>query len=157
VIKDWPQKYHFIELVVNDDSRVHCKICDKNFSISHGGENDITRNAAGPIYKTNVIRKNTNKLMTDIVMTKLDTNTDNVTAAECTKVYHTVQHEHSYRSADCDTKLCQTLFPDSDIVRKLSRGRTKAETIVTGVLAPACVDDYLGILHRNMIEIEEET
>jgi hypothetical protein len=48
------------------------------------------------------------------------------------------------------------LFPDSDIVKKLSCGRTKAEAIVTGVLAPASVDVSLGILHRNMIEINEE-
>jgi hypothetical protein len=55
--KDWPQKYHFIELVVNDDSLVRCNTCDKKFSISHGGENDITRHAAGPIHKRNVYGK----------------------------------------------------------------------------------------------------
>jgi hypothetical protein len=60
VIKDWPQKYHFKELVVDDDSRVRCKMCDQKFSISYGGENDITRHAAGPIHKTNIIRRNTN-------------------------------------------------------------------------------------------------
>jgi hypothetical protein len=48
------------------------------------------------------------------------------------------------------------VFPDSDIVKKLSCGRTKAEAIVTGVLAPASVDDSLGILLRNIIEAEEE-
>jgi hypothetical protein len=84
--KDWPQECNFIELVVDDDSRVRYQICDKNFLISHGGENDIKRHAAGPIHKKNVIRKNTNKLMTDFMMTKLDPNTDKVTAAECTKV-----------------------------------------------------------------------
>jgi hypothetical protein len=93
--------------------------------------------------------------MTDFVMTKLDPNTDKVTTAECTKVFHRVQHEHSYRSADCDMKLCQMVFSNSDTVKKLSCGRTKAEAIVTGVLAPASIDDSLGILHRNVIEIEE--
>jgi hypothetical protein len=52
-------------------------------------------------------------------------------------------------------KLCQTVFPDPDIVMNLSCGRAKAEATVTGVLAPASVDS-LGILHRNMTEIEEE-
>jgi ribosomal protein S27E len=47
---------------MDDDSQVRCKICDKNFSISYGGENDIMRHAAGPIPKMNVIWKNTNKL-----------------------------------------------------------------------------------------------
>jgi hypothetical protein len=32
VINDWPQKCHFIELVVDDDSRVRCKICDEIFN-----------------------------------------------------------------------------------------------------------------------------
>jgi hypothetical protein len=94
--------------------------------------------------------------MTDFVMTKLDPNTDKVTAAECTRVYHTAQHEHSYCSADCDMKLCQTVFPNSDIVKKLSCSRTKAEAIVTGVLASASDHDSFGIIYRNMIEIEDE-
>jgi hypothetical protein len=39
-------------------------------------------------------------------------------------------------------------------MKKLSCGRTKAEAIVSGVLALASVYHSLGILHRNMIEIE---
>jgi hypothetical protein len=42
------------------------------------------------------------------------------------------------------------------MVKKLSCGRTKAEAAATGVLAPASADDSIGILHRHMIEIEEE-
>jgi hypothetical protein len=59
----WPQKYYFIEFVAGDDFRARCKIYDKMFLIFQGGQ-DITRHAADPIHKTNVIRKNTNKLMT---------------------------------------------------------------------------------------------
>jgi hypothetical protein len=53
-------------------------------------------------------------------------------------------------------KLCQTAFPDSDTVKKFFSHRTKAEDIVTGVVASASVEDSLEILHRNMIELEEE-
>jgi hypothetical protein len=48
------------------------------------------------------------------------------------------------------------VFSDSDIVKKLSCGRIRAEAVVTGVFATASVDDSLGILHRNMTEIKEE-
>jgi hypothetical protein len=41
-------------------------------------------------------------------------------------------------------------------VKKLFCRRVKAEDIVTGVVAPASVDDSLEILHRNMKELEEE-
>jgi hypothetical protein len=85
--KKLPTDISFYRTVVHDDSRVRCKTCDKNFPISHEEENDITRHAdAGPILKTNVIRKNTNKLMAYFAMTKLHPNTDKVTAAECIKV-----------------------------------------------------------------------
>lgn len=88
----------------------------KNFSVSHRGHDDITRRAAGLFHKTNIVRENASKLITYFVMKKLDSNACKVTAAVCTKVYQTVQHEHSYHSADSDTKLWQVVFPDSDIV-----------------------------------------
>jgi hypothetical protein len=95
-------------------------------------------------------------MMTDFVMTNLYLNTDKVTAEKCAKGYHTVQHGHSYQSTDCGMKLCQTVFPDSDIVKKLFCRRTEAEDTVTEIVTSASVDDSLEIRHRNMIELEEE-
>lgn len=70
-------------------------------------------------------------------------------------MYHTVQCDRNYRSADCDTKLCQAFFPHSDIVKKLYCGRTKDEAILNCVLAPASFDDSMVILNWNMIDIDE--
>ena len=61
---------------------------------------------------------------------KHDSNTDKVTAAEVTTVYHTVQHSQSYRSEDCGSKLTSVIFPDSDIAKRMSWGRIKAASIV---------------------------
>lgn len=52
-------------------------------------------------------------------------------------VYHSVQHAQSYRSSDCGSKLAPVIFPDSEIAKKMSCGRTKAASIVTDVLAPS--------------------
>lgn len=65
VTKDWP----LYRIMADGDSRTRCKICDKNFSVSHGGENDITRHAAGLSHKTLCYAENTNKPMTEFVMT----------------------------------------------------------------------------------------
>ncbi|KAK3508885.1 hypothetical protein QTP70_012514 [Hemibagrus guttatus] len=43
------------------------------------------------------------------------------------------------RSGDCAVKLAPVIFPDSEIAKKLACGRTKSASIVTGVLAPACL------------------
>ena len=40
-------------------------------------------------------------------------------------------------------KLAPTIFPDSEIVKKMSCGRTKAASIITDVLAPASVESCL--------------
>ena len=75
-----------------------------------------------------------------------------MTAAEVTSVYHTVQHATSYRAGDCGAKLATTIYPDSDIAKRMACGRTKAEAIVTDVLAPASVEDCLKVLRRPLNE-----
>ena len=82
---------------------------------------------------------------------------DKVTAAEVTSVYHTVQHATSYRAGDCGAKLATTIYPDSDIAKRMACGRTKAEAIVTDVLAPASVKDCLKVLRRPLNEQREAT
>ena len=66
-----------------------------------------------------------------------------VTAAEVAHVYHTVKHNLSYNSSDCQFKLTSQTLPDSAIAKKMSCGRTKAEAVVTDVLAPKAVEDVL--------------
>jgi hypothetical protein len=66
-----------------------------------------------------------------------------VTAAEVAHVYHTVKHNLSYNSSDCQFKLTAQTLPDSSIAKKMSCGRTKAEAVVTDVLAPKAVEDVL--------------
>ncbi|KAL1246493.1 hypothetical protein QQF64_034627 [Cirrhinus molitorella] len=82
---------------------------------------------------------------------------DKVTAAEVTSVNHTVQHAISYRAGDCGTKLAPTIYLDSDIAKRMACGRTKAEAIVTDVLAPASVEDCLKVLRRPLNEQREAT
>ena len=78
-----------------------------------------------------------------------------MTAAEVTSIYHTVQHATSYRAGDGGTKLAPTIYPDSDIAKRMACGRTKAEAIVTDVLAPASVEDCLKVLRRPLNEQRE--
>lgn len=61
-------------------------------------------------------------------------------------MYHTVQHNLSYNSADCGHKVNQKILHDSKIVKKMSLGRTKAEAIVKDVLAPKAVADVVDVL-----------
>jgi|SRR6218665_1878680 len=57
-------------------------------------------------------------------------------AAEGTWAYHTVQHNQSFRSTDCTSKLVQKCFEP-----KFSSARTKTEAIVCNVLAPYAMEE----------------
>jgi hypothetical protein len=55
-------------------------------------------------------------------------------------VNHAVKHHHSINSTDYGVKLNPVIFPDSAETKKMACGRTKAETLVTNVLAPKSVE-----------------
>jgi len=73
-----------------------------------------------------------------------------VVAAELASVFHAVKHHHSYNSADCEMKLNAVIFSDSAVAKKLMCGRTKAEALVTNVLAPKSVELILADLSESI-------
>ena len=150
--KDWEDTYPWVKPVQGDSQRVFCNLCKSNFSISHGGEYDVKRHRECDSHKRRVAQKETSHSMeTFLLKPKNDGHSDKVTAAEITSVYHTVQHSQSYRSNDCGNKLAQTIFPDSEIAKKMSCGRTKAASIITDVLAPASVESCLTELETPVV------
>lgn len=70
-------------------------------------------------------------------------------AAGLASVFHAVKHHHSYNSADCEMKLNAVIFSDSAVAKKLTCGRTKAEALVTNVLAPKSVELILADLSES--------
>lgn len=72
-------------------------------------------------------------------------------------MYHTVKHNLSYNSADCGHKLNQTILHDSNIIKKMSLGRTKAEAIVKDVLAPKAVGEVLNVLTSGPLPFSIQT
>lgn len=71
---------------------------------------------------------------------------DNIAASESSYVYHKVKHGLSYNSTDCLVQLNGALFHDSNVVKKMYLGRTKAEMITMNVLGPNTVRDILDDL-----------
>ena len=111
------------------------------------------------IHKNRALSIDTTKSIDGFVRSKSSSQEDQVTAAEVTSVYHTVQHSTSYRAGKCGSKLAPAIFPDSDIARRMACGRTKAEAIIQDVLAPASVQDCLksltdkGIVNKHYVNV----
>ena len=65
---------------------------------------------------------------------------DKTTAAELTKLFHTVKHHHFYRSLDCSAKVEKRIYEDSVVAKGVTLGRTKAQALCENVLAPYSVN-----------------
>ena len=76
---------------------------------------------------------------------------DEITAAGGSLAFHVVKHHHSSLSMDCTAVLLKKIFPDSNVARKFSRGRTKTEKVVTSVLAQYSIDAVLKSFEENDI------
>uniref|UniRef100_A0A3B3QSD6 DUF4371 domain-containing protein n=1 Tax=Paramormyrops kingsleyae TaxID=1676925 RepID=A0A3B3QSD6_9TELE len=124
--------------VDGETERAFCTLCKSSFSVGHGG-----------IY--NVKRHETCKSVQSFFVKTNDPQLDKVSAAEVTSIYHAVQHTHSYRSTDCSNKLAPVIFPDSEIAKKMSCGRTKAASIVANVLAPVSVEKCVQELTSSLL------
>jgi hypothetical protein len=112
---EWLIKYTCLKYVLDDDTKLFCKVCSKSFTIFHGGENDVKKQANGVQHKKYNTQISQNHMLSSFISSSRNTNADKVIAAELAQAYHAVQHEHSYRSLDCGIKLNSSIYSDSEI------------------------------------------
>lgn len=72
-----------------------------------------------------------------------------VTRAEVLFANFVAEHNLSFLVADCFTKLCKSMFPDSKIATKFSCGRTKTTQIVKRSLSPSLHQDVVQHLQTQ--------
>lgn len=121
-----------------------CILCKREFSIAHGGNTDCRQHSCTEGHKR---KERDVKTSSNLHLFFGNSSKDfkNV-AGELALVFHTVKHNIGYRSMDCANKLSKDIFHDSNLAKKMSCGRTKAEAIVKNVLAPRSVQDFIDVL-----------
>uniref|UniRef100_A0A8C6LFC2 Uncharacterized protein n=1 Tax=Nothobranchius furzeri TaxID=105023 RepID=A0A8C6LFC2_NOTFU len=142
--KEWEVKQTWIKPVSSNTTKAFCTLCRREFSVGHGGENDLTQHAATDMHKKAKQAKGASNIGAFLATSTAEN--DRVAAIEAAYVYHTVKHGLSYNSTDCLVKLNGALFSDNNVVKKLHLGRTKAEMIAMNVLGPKTVRDILDEL-----------
>lgn len=145
-LKKWEETFKW--LAPGSNNRAYCKLCNKEFSISHGGQFDVKQHAQykGHREKEKCTSGSGSSKLSNYFVNVKKPEFDTVTACELGLVYHCVQHNLSYNSLDYGNKLSASLFHDSEIAAKVSCGRTKSERLVKNVLAPKSVNDFVEIL-----------
>lgn len=113
--------YHFLKRVDTNVHKAFRNVCMKSFMISHGGLNDVKRHVSVPEQlRGERAQKNTQNLQQFLKRDILTTVEEKVIAAELTTVYHGVNHNMSYNSIDCDSKLSSVIFNDSQLHQNIA-------------------------------------
>ncbi|CAG9789636.1 unnamed protein product [Diatraea saccharalis] len=142
--------YSFLKPAQNNKFKALSTLCQKEFTISHGGKNDIEKHQKCNEHQKREKSANVSlSLKTFLENDQMTTQEEKVIAAEVTKAYHSVKHSLSFNSLECDIKLDHTLYTDSKIVEKLTLGRTKASVIAHNVLGPASTQETVETLQNN--------
>lgn len=126
----------------DDDSTLTCTYCNSSFSIANGGITDIQKHIGREKHKNNLSKVAGHKQITKFYRkAEFETTERKLAAAEGTWVYHSIQHNYSFRSNDCTSKIIQQMFDN-----KYACARTKSESIVCQVFAPFSEEQLLDHL-----------
>lgn len=119
------------------EGSVQCEICNGLFSITSGGKRDISRHTESEKHKKFLQSSaSTSKLTTFFRKEEFGSTEKKLSIAEALFSFHTVNHNHSFRSMDCTSKLIQKLFE-----QKFACARTKTEAIIKKVLYPYAMEN----------------
>lgn len=128
-------KYSFIKTSNhNDNSEVQCLKCKSVFSIANSGKTDIENHINTIKHKramSAAIASSSMNMTSYFKKRQFDDAEKKLAAAEGLWAYHTVMHNHSFRSMDCTCKLIKACFD-----AKFTCSRTKCEAIISDVLVP---------------------
>lgn len=106
-------------LIKFSDDMGKCTVC-QSFTIKHDGVGSVKQHMNSTKHKTSSQQSKQNQLISNFLQHRnnnLMLNKER-NSAECDLialyavplVYHTVKHHHSYNSANCFTKKCQSLL-----------------------------------------------
>lgn len=131
-------------------SSVFCTICNSVFSISSGGRTSIKDHEATSKHKASLTARAGSTSVTSFFRKVEPSQSEfDLALQEGVFSYHTIAHNHSFRSMDCTSGLNRKFFNP-----KFCCARTKCDAIVTNVLAPWSTDELKHDLeHVNFVAL----
>lgn len=124
------EQFTWIEPVPDDNTKAKCSICKVTFSIKNKGKFDVEQHASSEKHKTAASVGIKSKITGFFHKKKIDNDDLRIARMEMTWCYHNIQHNHSFRSMDCTSKLLKKF-----VSAKFSCARTKTKCAIQNVLA----------------------
>lgn len=117
-----------------------CLLCKSTFAINYEGKRAIENHIKSKSHRSALSAQKENQLVSSYFAKKSSPEAINTTIAELALVYHNVEHQLSYQSFDCGTKLACSVFQSAPVAKLIKCGRTKASALVENVLGPRALE-----------------
>ena len=140
----WRVDYPFLKTSKKGENYAHCTICNTDFCIEHGGENDVKRHITLNKHIEAVSAlKSTQRLSNFFPGNSANATLDEkVIKAELLFTGFLCEHNLPIATAEHSGKLLKIMFPDSKIAQKYAGGRTKTTHMLCGAVAKESVDNF---------------
>ncbi|KAL6476210.1 hypothetical protein MHYP_G00147090 [Metynnis hypsauchen] len=146
-LDEWDWEFTFLKRSMKGHSYSFCKICSCDFSVSHGGRNDVRQHEQSAKHKRGLKAQKYAQEMSPFVA-RNTTEADKVINAEVKMAMLCAKNNVAFTFCDDFNKCVAEIFPDSAIARKYSAGKTKATQLIKGAIA-AELDDELAKTCRS--------
>ena len=123
---------------VKASKNVYCIPCMKNIRCDHQGITDLKDHCGTESHKTREKQAKSQPSISQLFESK--GSSASVTRAEVVVTNFLIQHNLPLVTSDHLGPLFRSVFPDSDIARQYSCGRTKTCAIVNNAMGPHCHD-----------------
>jgi hypothetical protein len=138
----------------HQEGKVLCSICKSQFSTEHGGHSDILEHIKKRKHTTAAETKSCSIKVTSYFTKETITHECKHIAAEGLFAFHTIKHNHSFRSMDCTSSVIRRLHEE-----KFSCGQIKCESTVVNVLTPFTMQQISELLesvtcHMNLFILQ---
>ena len=141
----WEKDYHWLSSVKDNKYAYFCKFCCCQLSCAGSGRGDVERHSKRHTEDALKATSNSDKINKHIPA-EFDPITQKIIRAEVLATHFYAEHNLPISVADHFTPLVKKMFPDSDIAKGFSCGKTKARSILNHAFGPCYIEDVVGTM-----------
>ena len=143
-------EFNWVKPFTDDPGNIQCKICLSTFTVVHDGVAALKQHESTQSHKKKVESASKSHLINSFLIKQNSPESDKVAIAELTCTFHCVKHHLSYASQDCLVKVLKQIITDSEIIKKMSIGKTKTSALVNQVIYPHSMEQIFKSLKKGL-------
>ena len=148
--KSWESQFNWIKPCSKDVHSVHCKLCQKDFSIRGGGVTQIKNHATSNLHVAREKEREGQSYLPKDAANSIQINNPKISLsteeeigkAEIIHALKCVESNYSFASTSNDGERFRSMFPDSQIAKHFKQGETKTKYTIQYGIYP-CFKDLL--------------